>query len=194
MRQRTIDKSVESIGIGLHKGEPVKIILEPATENSGIVFYRTDNNLTVKAQPQNVVNTQMATVIGKDNKFISTIEHLLSAIYSYGIDNILIKVDSNEVPVMDGSSSSFCMMLDEAGIRVQKENKKIMIIKREIEVKEGNKFVKISPSSHSSYDFLIDFKHPAIGKQSYNFNFSKKDYIKNISRARTFGFLKDIQM
>ena len=193
MRQTTIAKSTEGIGIGLHKGEPIKITLEPLEANNGIVFYRSDVGMSVKAIPDSVVNTQMATVIGDGQNYISTIEHLLSAIYSYGIDNILITLDSAEVPIMDGSGASFCMMLDVAGIRELEANKSVLIIKREVEVKDGEKFVRIKPSKKATYSFTIDFSHPIIGRQEYFFEFSKKAYVEDISRARTFGFLKDVQ-
>jgi UDP-3-O-[3-hydroxymyristoyl] N-acetylglucosamine deacetylase len=193
VKQTTISKKVESVGIGLHKGEPIKITLEPLEANNGIVFYRSDVGLSVKATPSNVVNTQMATVIGDGTHYISTIEHLLSAIYSYGIDNILITLDSAEVPVMDGSGTSFCMLLDEAGVRKLDTNKSVLIIKREIEVVDGVKFAKVKPSKKPIYNFTIDFPHPAIGKQEYSFEFSKQAYIDKISKARTFGFLKDVQ-
>ena len=193
MKQTTISKKVESVGIGLHKGEPIKITLEPLEANNGIVFYRSDVGLSVKATPSNVVNTQMATVIGDGTHYISTIEHLLSAIYSYGIDNILITLDSAEVPVMDGSGTSFCMLLDEAGVRKLDTNKSVLIIKREIEVVDGVKFAKVKPSKKPIYNFTIDFPHPAIGKQEYSFEFSKQAYIDKISKARTSGFLKDVQ-
>jgi len=184
---------VESIGIGLHKGEPVKITLEPMESNTGIVFYRSDVGMSVKASPENVVNTQMATVIGNSEHYISTIEHLLSAVYSYGIDNLRIIVDSSEIPVMDGSSASFCMLLDEAGKRILDENKSFIIIKREVEVQDGKKYAKVTPSLKPTYDFTIDFDHPVIARQEYKFEYSKKSFIKEISRARTFGFLKDVQ-
>jgi len=193
VRQTTVSKKVESVGIGLHKGEPIKITLEPLEANSGIVFYRNDVGMSIKACPQNVVNTSNATVIGDGQNYISTIEHLLSAIYSYGIDNILITLDSAEVPVMDGSGASFCMMLDEAGLRELEVNKSVLIIKREVEVKDGAKFARVKPSKKPSYNFEIDFPHPIIGKQDYQLEFSKKAYIEEISRARTFGFLKDVQ-
>lgn len=193
MKQTTIGKKVESVGIGLHKGEPIKITLEPLEAGNGIVFHRNDVGLSIKATPSNVVNTQMATVIGDGVHYISTIEHLLSAVYSYGIDNILITLDSAEVPVMDGSGTSFCMLLDEAGIRKLDINKSVLIIKREIEVVDGNKFARVKPSNKPIYDFVIDFPHPAIGRQEYSFEFSKRAYIDEISRARTFGFLKDVQ-
>lgn len=193
MQQSTIAKRVESIGIGLHKGEPVRITLDPLEADQGIVFHRSDIGTSIKAVPQNVVDTQMATVIGDGSAFISTIEHLLSAVYSYGIDNILISVDSNEVPVMDGSGTSFCMMLDEAGVRKLDKNKSVLIIKQPVAVFSDDKYAKIFPSNKVTYDFKIDFSHPIIGQQHYSFEFSKKAYIDEISKARTFGFLKDVQ-
>ena len=193
MRQTTVAKKVESVGIGLHKGEPIEITLAPLEANSGIVFYRSDVGMSVKASPENVVNTSNATVIGDGQNYISTIEHLLSAIYSYGIDNILITLNGAEVPVMDGSGASFCMMLDEAGKRELEDNKSVLIIKREVKVVDGKKFAKVNPSVKPSYNFEIDFPHPVIGKQDYQFEFSRRAYIEEISRARTFGFLKDVQ-
>jgi len=193
VRQTTVSKKVEGVGIGLHKGEPIKITLEPLEANNGIVFFRSDVGMSVKAAPENVVNTNNATVIGDGQNYISTIEHLLSAVYSYGIDNILITLDSAEVPIMDGSGASFCMMLDEAGLRELDVNKSVLIIKREIEVTDGDKFARVKPSKKPSYNFTIDFPHPIIGKQEYKFEFSKKAYLEEVSRARTFGFLKDVQ-
>ena len=141
----------------------------------------------------NVINTKMATVIGDNRGYISTIEHLMSAINAYGIDNIRITLNANEAPVMDGSSISFCMMLDEAGIRKLDENKKIMIIKKVVEVRDGNKFVRLTPTKNPIINYTIEFDNPIIGKQNYCFEFSKQNYIDNIARARTFGFLKDVQ-
>lgn len=194
MKQTTLAKAVDGVGIGLHKGEPIQIRLEPLEANSGILFYRKDIGLLVQAAPEHVVNTQMATVIGNATGYISTIEHLLSAVYSYGIDNIRVVLDGPEVPVMDGSSASFCMMLDEAGIRKLDVTKNVLIIKKEVEVVDGRKFARVSPSLKPSYHFEIDFTHPSIGRQEYHFEFSKKSFIEEIARARTFGFLKDVQM
>lgn len=194
MKQTTIENRVESVGIGLHKGEPIKIVLEPLEADEGIVFHRSDLGISIKATPENVVNTQMATVIGKDGAMISTIEHLLSAIYSYGIDNIRIAVDGAEVPVMDGSSASFCMLLDEAKKRVLNAPKKFILIKKPVEIQEREKFVRVVPSTTPTFRFKIDFDHVAIGSQEYSFEFSKKNFLKEISKARTFGFLKDVQM
>ena len=193
MKQRTIKKAVEVIGIGLHKGEPIKLRLEPLSENAGIVFYREDIAMSIPLSPSSVIDTRMATVIGNEKGFISTIEHFLSAIYAYGIDNLRVSVDGNEMPIMDGSSISFCLLLDEAGIKEQKELKKIISIKRVVEVQDGDKFVKLSPSKNAKFDFRIKFDHPVIGEQSESFDFSTSNFIEEIARARTFGFAKDIQ-
>jgi UDP-3-O-[3-hydroxymyristoyl] N-acetylglucosamine deacetylase len=192
-KQTTIGKNVELVGIGLHKGVPVHLRLEPMESNSGIVFFRSDAGVSIPLTPSSVVDTKMATVIGKDGVFISTIEHMLSAIYAYGIDNLRVVVDADEVPVMDGSSMSYCMLLDEAGIVEQDEPKKIMRIKKEVEVREGDKYVKLSPSNDLSYDFTIKFSHPVIDKQSYVLKFTKENYKNEIARARTFGFVHEVQ-
>jgi UDP-3-O-[3-hydroxymyristoyl] N-acetylglucosamine deacetylase len=191
--QTTIGKSVELVGIGLHKGSPVHLRLEPLGSNSGIVFFRSDAGVSIPLNPSNVIDTKMATVIGKDGVYISTIEHMLSAIYAYGIDNLRVIVDADEIPVMDGSSMSFCMLLDEAGIVSQDVPKKIMRIKKEVEVKEGDKYVKLSPSNDLSYDFTIKFAHPVIDKQTYVLKFTKENYKSEIARARTFGFVHEVQ-
>jgi len=193
MYQTTIKKSVELVGIGLHKGVPVKLILEPLEENSGIIFYRSDVDVAIPLVPENVVDTKMATVIGKDGQVISTIEHLLSAVYAYGIDNLKIIVDADEVPVMDGSSASYCMLLDEAELVSQDAPKKIMRITKEVTVQEGEKYVKLSPSPDLKYDFTIKFPHPVIQNQDYSLSFTKENYKSEISRARTFGFLHEVQ-
>jgi len=193
MKQRTIKKEVEIVGVGLHKGVPVKMKLEPLEDDMGIIFYRSDEAISIPLAPENVIDTKMATVIGKDGVVISTIEHLLSAIYAYGIDNLRITVDNDEVPILDGSSSGFCMLLEEVGIKEQDKSKKALVIKKEVEVNVDGKFVKLKPSNHIIYDFSIDFEHPVIGEQSFHFDYSIEEYKENISRARTFGFLHEVQ-
>jgi len=193
MYQTTIQKAVELVGIGLHKGSPVNLRLEPLESNSGIIFYRSDIDMAIPLIPENVVDTRMATVIGKDGFVISTIEHMLSAVYAYGIDNLKIIVDADEIPVMDGSSASFCMLLDEAGVKELDVAKKVMRIKKEVIVQEGDKYVKLSPSADLRYDFTIKFPHPVIQNQDYVLEFTKENYKKEIARARTFGFLHEVQ-
>jgi UDP-3-O-[3-hydroxymyristoyl] N-acetylglucosamine deacetylase len=193
MYQTTIGKPVELVGIGLHKGNPVRLRLEPLEADSGIMFYRSDVKIAIALKPENVIDTKMATVIGREGHFISTIEHLLSAVYAYGIDNLRVIVDADEIPVMDGSSASFCMLLDEAGIVSLNAGKRIMRIKKEVMVQEGNKYVKLSPSRSLQYDFTIKFEHPVIEEQKFVMHLSKENYKKELSRARTFGFLHEVQ-
>lgn len=193
MKQTTILKAVETTGIGLHKGLPIKIRLEPLEANSGIIFERSDLGISFKASYENVINTQMATVIGNDKGYISTVEHLLSAVSAYGIDNLKIIVNANEPPVLDGSSMGFCSMLDEAGIKELDAKKKIMVIKKEVIVKDGDKYAKLMPTSSPKLDFTIRFDSSVIGEQQYVFHFNKKNYIEQIAGARTFGFLKDVE-
>lgn len=193
MKQTTILKAVETTGIGLHKGLPIKIRLEPLEANSGIIFERSDLGISFKASYENVINTQMATVIGNDKGYISTVEHLLSAVSAYGIDNLKIIVNANEPPVLDGSSMGFCSMLDEAGTKELDAKKKIMVIKKEVIVKDGDKYAKLMPTSSPKLDFTIRFDSSVIGEQQYVFHFNKKNYIEQIAGARTFGFLKDVE-
>jgi UDP-3-O-[3-hydroxymyristoyl] N-acetylglucosamine deacetylase len=193
MQQRTIKKPVEVVGIGLHKGEPIKLRLEPLEADAGIVFYREDLALSIPLSPKSVIDTRMATVIGNEKGFISTIEHFLSAIYAYGVDNMRVIVNGNEMPIMDGSSISFCLLLDEAGIQELDASKKILRVKKTIEIQEGDKFVRLLPSDKASFDFKIKFDHPVIGEQSETFEFSTHQFVEEIARARTFGFAKDIQ-
>jgi len=193
VQQRTIKKPVEVVGIGLHKGEPIKLRLEPLDVDAGIVFYREDLALSIPLSPASVIDTRMATVIGNEKGFISTIEHFLSALYAYGIDNMRVVVNGNEMPIMDGSAISFCLLLEEAGIALQQAPKKVIRIKKPIEVRDGEKFVSLMPSSTSTFDFTIKFDHPVIGEQSHSYRFGTHSFVEEIARARTFGFAKDIQ-
>ncbi|WP_419770671.1 MAG: UDP-3-O-acyl-N-acetylglucosamine deacetylase [Candidatus Marinarcus sp.] len=194
MKQRTIKKSIEIVGIGLHKGVPVTMKLEPLEANMGIIFYRKDEGITIPLTIENVVDTKMATVIGKDGVIISTIEHLLSAVYAYGIDNLRIVLDNDEVPILDGSSSGYCLLIDEVGIQELDASKKALKIKKSVEINtpDGKK-VSLKPSNHIVYDFSIDFSHPVIGEQEFRFDYSISEYKENISKARTFGFLHEVQ-
>jgi UDP-3-O-[3-hydroxymyristoyl] N-acetylglucosamine deacetylase len=194
MKQRTIKKPIEIVGIGLHKGVPVTMRLEPLEQDMGIVFYRKDEGVSIPLTIENVVDTKMATVIGKDGVIISTIEHLLSAVYAYGIDNLRVVLDNDEVPILDGSSSGYCLLIDEVGIQELNASKKAIKVKKEVEIStpEGKK-VSLKPSNHIVYDFMIDFEHPVIAQQEFRFDYSISEYKESISRARTFGFLHEVQ-
>ncbi len=193
MFQQTIKKRVEVTGIGLHSGEPVKVVLEPLNVDSGIIFVHAKSGVKLRLNPKNISDTKLATVIGKKPNAISTIEHFLSALYAYAIDNLKVIVYGNEMPVMDGSAISFCMLLDEAGIKKQNKLKSVLVIKEEVRVEENGKIALLKPSKKPVFKFKIAFNHPVIGEQEFSFNFSKKRYIEEIARARTFGFARDIQ-
>jgi len=193
MYQRTVEKAVEVVGIGLHKGESVRLRIEPMDAGSGILFYRSDLAKTIRLSPESVLDTRMATVIGDAEGYISTIEHFLSALYAYGIDNLRVVLEGNEMPIMDGSSISFCLLLEEAGLRRLDAPKKIVRVKKSVEVRSGGKYVRLDPCDEALFDFEIYFEHPAIRRQNYSFTFSTGAYTDEIARARTFGFAKDIQ-
>lgn len=193
MRQTTISKSIEAIGIGLHKGLPVKLRLDPLDADSGVLFYREDLDLSIALSAQNVVDTKLATVIGNERAVISTIEHLMSAIYAYGIDNVKITLDADEVPIMDGSSLSYCMLLDEAGVSFLDAPKRVLVVKEAVSVEKDGSSVSLKPSKSTRFNYTIDFAHPSIKRQVFRFDFSKGGYIKEIARARTFGFLKEVE-
>lgn len=194
MKQRTLKNSIEIVGVGLHKGVPVKMRLEPMPSNSGIVIYRSDAAVTIPLKKEYVVDTKMATVLGKDGVVVSTIEHLLSAIYAYGIDNLRIVLDNDEIPILDGSASGYCMLIEEAGIAELDESKKAIKIKKVVEITtEDGKKVALKPSNRIIYDFEIKFNHPAIGTQKFHFDYSIEEYKESISKARTFGFLHEVQ-
>jgi UDP-3-O-[3-hydroxymyristoyl] N-acetylglucosamine deacetylase len=194
MQQRSIANEVSVVGIGLHSGEPITMVLKPANEDMGILFVRSDKGISIPLSPENVVDTRMATVIGKNGVIVSTIEHLLSAVSAFGIDNLEVHVDGEELPVLDGSSASFVMLLQEAGVQEQNARKKIMVLKKPVEVRDGDKFVTLRPSKKHQIIFEIKFNHPVIRAQKMSYTFSTKSYIKEIARARTFGFLKDLHM
>ena len=194
MKQRTIKSDIEIVGIGLHKGVPVRMRLEPLPSNSGIIIYRSDAGVTIPLKKEYVVDTKMATVLGKDGVVVSTIEHLLSAIYAYGIDNLRVVLDNDEIPILDGSASGYCMLIEEAGIQEQEEGKKAIKIKKEVVVTtEDGKRVSLKPSNRIVYDFEIKFNHPAIGQQKFHFDYSIEEYKESIAKARTFGFLHEVQ-
>ena len=172
---------------------PVTLRLETVEEWSVIHYYRSDVGVNIPWRPENVVDTTLAPVVAKDGFKVYTIEHFLSSIPSYGIDNLRIVLDNEEDPIMDGSSIGYCMLIEEAGIQQQQAPKKVLKIKSPIEIKEGDKFVRLEPSEQCIFDFSIHFPHPAIGTQKYKFTFSTRNYKEEIARARTFGFLSEVQ-
>ncbi len=195
-KQRTLKDEVDCIGIGLHTGEKVRINLKPAPPNTGIKFVRTDldGHPMIEAHFKNVVDTTLATTIGFNGFKVFTIEHLMAAFFGLGIDNAVVELDGPEVPIMDGSSAPFVFLIKSAGIKEQKNLKRFIVIKRPFKLDEGNRSVSIYPSKELKISYMIDFKHPLLRNQGYELSFSGRDFAKEISRARTFGFLRDVHM
>jgi len=195
--QRSIKNNVSAVGVGLHSGQKVRIVLKPAIENSGIVFKRTDIKVPVeiKVEPKAVKETQLSTTIGKGKFKISTVEHLMSALSASGVDNILIEVNGSEIPIMDGSSISFIYLIKSAVVCEQLEFKRFAVIKEEIKVEDGEKFAKFEPYKGFLVDFTIDFPRPAFKKEDsrVEIDFFKDSYVNHISRARTFGFMQEVE-
>lgn len=198
VKQRTIKQMIATTGVGLHKGNKVNLVLRPAAPDTGIVFRRTDLDpaVEIKASPELVKDTRMCTcLINDDNVRISTVEHLLAAIAGMGIDNLIVEVDSHEIPIMDGSSHPFVFLLQSAGVHEQGKAKRFIKVKQPIRVEEGDKWAELLPHNGFKIDFAIDFEHPAIAdtNQVVSMDFSSQAFIRDISRARTFGFMKDIE-
>lgn len=194
--QRTIAKEVSITGIGIHSGKKVTLKMYPADADSGVVFKRTDiaSAEAIKADARNVGPTKNNTTLGEGAGAIHTVEHLLSALYGLGIDNVYCEMDGPEVPIMDGSSASFVFVLKETGVENLNKTKKFMVITEPVEVEHNGTFARIEPSKNLIIDSTIVFAHPTINTQKEIFEFSCENYIQEISRARTFGMLRDVDM
>lgn len=193
--QRTLTTSISCTGIGLHSGDKIKLALRPAPEDTGITFYRTDlpGSPAIKACLENVVNTRLATTLGKDGVIIGTVEHLLSALAGLGLDNVRVDIAGPEVPIMDGSSAPFVHLLKNVGVRTQKKSKKFYVIKKHLRIEDGDKYVSVSPNNELAIEYDISFDHPMVRSQSLEFRFSDLGFEREISRARTFGFLHEVE-
>ena len=195
-RQRTLKDEVGCTGIGLHSGKKVKLTIKPAPPDTGIKFIRRDitGHPIIDVHFENVTDTNLATSISNNGYKVSTIEHLMAAFFGLGIDNARVELDCPEVPAMDGSSAPFVFLLKSVGIKEQREPKRFMIIKKTFKLQDGNRSVCIYPSKELKISYTIDFHHPLLRNQKYKLSFSGKDFINEISRARTFGFLKDVRI
>ncbi|OIQ18232.1 MAG: UDP-3-O-[3-hydroxymyristoyl] N-acetylglucosamine deacetylase [Bacteriovorax sp. MedPE-SWde] len=194
--QRTIAKKVSITGIGIHSGEKVTMTLHPADADSGISFKRIDlpNAEILSATAETVGATENNTTIGKGLNSVHTVEHLLSVLYGLGINNVFVEIDGPEVPTMDGSGASFVFVIKETGIQTLNKSKKFLVVLKPVEVKVGDKWARIEPAEKLIIDSTIVFTHPLIKTQKKSFEFSCENYIREIGRARTFGFLKDVDM
>ncbi|MFO7156517.1 MAG: UDP-3-O-acyl-N-acetylglucosamine deacetylase [Pseudomonadota bacterium] len=194
--QRTLRQKVSCTGIGLHSGARITLTLNPAPANTGIRFVRTDLSpeVEIPALADYVVDTRLATTIGKDGARIGTIEHLMAALFGLGIDNCRVELDGPEVPIMDGSAAPFVYLIQEAGIELQREMKRFLVIRNPVEVADGDKTAKFLPAPQLSISFTIDFDHPLISKQTFRMDFSDRFFHREIARARTFGFYEEVEM
>jgi len=192
MQEQTIRASVEFEGVGLHSGAPVRMRILPAPAGSGVVFRRIDlDNYEIEAVSRNVARVSYATSLMKKGVLISTTEHLLSAFIGTGIDNAVVELDNLELPILDGSAQPFVDAIHKVGIRKQRRARTYLRIKRELELREGDKFIAVYPSDSYSVSYTINFPHPLIGRETYEVDLSGGAYLREIAAARTFGFLHE---
>ena len=197
IRQRTLKNVIRATGVGLHTGEKVFLTLRPAAVNTGVVFRRIDLKpvVDVEAILDNVSNTRMSTTLERDGVRISTVEHLMSAFAGLGIDNVFVDLTAAEVPIMDGSAGPFVFLIESAGIEEQRAPKQFIRIKQSVEIRDGDKWAKFDPYDGFKVDLTIDFDHPAVqsSQQHASIDFLESSFIKDVSRARTFGFLDEVE-
>ncbi|MFQ5456935.1 MAG: UDP-3-O-acyl-N-acetylglucosamine deacetylase [Myxococcota bacterium] len=193
--QHTLRSTVGCTGIGLHSGKRITLTLRPAHADTGIVFVRTDlGGIRIPATPQNVIDTSLATTLGKNGASVSTVEHVLAALSGLGVDNALVELDGEEVPIMDGSSAPFVVLIRVAGVRSQRRNRRILRVERTVQVKNGDKVAELRPSDDFRLSYTIDFDHPSITTQFLDYAHSERAFARDLSRARTFGFLEEVEM
>ena len=197
IRQRTLKTTVRATGVGLHTGAKVYMTLRPAPPNTGIVFRRTDLNppVEIKGEPNAVGDTRLSSCLERDGVRISTVEHLMSALAGLGVDNAYVDLTAAEVPIMDGSAGPFVFLLQSAGIEEQNARKKFIRIQKPVEVRDGDKWARFEPHNGFKLTMSIDFAHPVFDKmpQAVTVDFSTTSYVKEVSRARTFGFMQDVE-
>ncbi|MFO1258446.1 MAG: UDP-3-O-acyl-N-acetylglucosamine deacetylase [Gammaproteobacteria bacterium] len=197
IRQRTLKNEIRATGVGVHTGEKVFLTLKPAPVNTGIVFKRVDlqPEVIIPAKAEFVGDTSFCTTLVKEGVRIGTVEHLMSALSGLGIDNAYVELSAPEVPIMDGSCSPFVFLIQSAGIQTQDAPKRFIVIKQALEVHDGDKWVRVEPFDGFKVSFSIDFDHPVIrnSQQDTVLNFASASFVKEVSRARTFGFLADFE-
>ena len=198
IKQRTLKSMVRATGVGLHTGRKVAMALRPAPIDTGVVFCRSDlpGNPAIPAHALNVTNTTMATVIEKDGARVSTVEHLMSAFAGLGIDNVFVDVSAEEVPIMDGSAGTFVFLIQSAGMEEQPAPKRYVRVLKRIEIEDGDKKVRLEPFDGFKVGFSIEFSHPVFDAATsvVEVDFGEVSFVREISRARTFGFTQEVEM
>ncbi len=197
LKQRTLQSDIRATGVGLHSGDKVSLHLKPAPADTGIVFRRMDLDpvVDVPARAVLVKDTTLCTALDQDGVRVATIEHLMSALSGLGVDNVYIELSSPEVPIMDGSAGPFVFLIQSAGIAEQNAAKKLIRIKNPVTVSDGDKWARFEPYEGFKVDFAIEFDHPVFtdGVQRASMDFGSTSYVREVSRARTFGFMRDIE-
>ena len=197
LRQRTLKTLVSASGVGLHTGQKVRITLRPAPADTGVVFRRIDlaSPVDLPARADSVGETRLSSCLVRDGVKIYTVEHLMSALGGLGIDNVFVDLDASELPIMDGSASPFVLLIQQAGIVEQAAPKRFLRVLRKVEVKEGDKWARLEPFDGYKLSFSIEFRHPVIERstQSVAIDFAETSYLKEIARARTFGFMHEVE-
>jgi len=193
--QRTLGGPINCNGVGLHTGAPVNVKLRPAPADHGVVFVRTDlpKPVEIPATAKHVVSTELATSVGCEGAQVGTVEHLLAALSGLGVDNVRIELDGPEVPIMDGSAAPFAYLIKSAGIRVLDAPKSFVVIKKRVCVRDGEKVATLEPCDRFRITCRIDFRHPLVSNQTFEMEFSDRTFAREIARARTFGFLRDLE-
>ena len=198
IKQRTLKNMIRATGVGLHTGTKVYMTLRPAAANTGIVFRRTDLDppVEIRGEPYAVGDTRLSSCLERSGARISTVEHLMSALAGLGVDNVYVDLTAGEVPIMDGSAGPFVFLLQSAGIEEQNARKKFIRVLKPVEVREGDKWARFEPHNGFKLTMSIDFAHPVFDKtpQSVTVDFSTTSFVKEVSRARTFGFMQDVEM
>lgn len=197
VKQRTLKTTVQATGVGLQTGEKVYLTLRPAAIDSGIVFRRVDlpHPTDIRAEAHAVHDTRLSTCLEAHGARVATVEHLMSALAGLGIDNAIVELTSPELPIMDGSAGTFIFLLQSAGIVEQAAAKKFIRVKKAVEVKDGDKWVRFEPYNGYKLNFTINFSHPVFAntKQNVTVDLGTQSYIKEVSRARTFGFMQEVE-
>ncbi len=195
--QRTLKSRIRATGVGLHTGRKVELVLRPAAPETGIVFCRSDlpGNPAIPAHALNVTDTRLATVLEKDGARVSTVEHLMSAFAGLGVDNAYVDVSAEEVPIMDGSAGTFVYLIQSAGVEEQAAPKKYLRVLKKVQIEQGDRRVRLEPFDGFKVGFSIEFKHPVFEatRSEVEVDFGEVSFVKEISRARTFGFTQDVE-
>jgi UDP-3-O-[3-hydroxymyristoyl] N-acetylglucosamine deacetylase len=198
LKQRTIKSIVKTVGIGVHSGRKVQLTLRPAGPDTGIVFTRVDlpTPVEIPANTMSIGDTRLASVLQKDGVRVSTIEHLMSACAGLGIDNMYVDVTAEEIPIMDGSAATFVFLIQSVGVEEQNAAKKFIKVTKPVQIVDGDKFARLEPFFGFKLKFTIDFRHPAVDKtgQALEVDFAHTSYVRDIARARTFGYAHEVEM